>query len=236
MTDIFDITRREFIRNSALLSAGTALGARCGSCRKLHWSRSGSARLCARARVSLRRCLFPQNQPAGSRTGRVTTRPRPRIGMNIFPPLVHVVGHRSRSRKIRLVRLRPHDGPCRKKRNQSGSRRTGWLCSRMGVSASILTPATSEATGSSSTAPYRRAAQLAAFLDCASTIRTCRPLPRPSWWRWSSIIRDHPALFGYDLWNEGTSFGGNPHRMYCYCEGTQAKTARVAQAPLRIPR
>jgi hypothetical protein len=26
MTDIFDITRREFIRNSALLSAGTALG------------------------------------------------------------------------------------------------------------------------------------------------------------------------------------------------------------------
>ena len=26
MTDMFDITRREFIRNSALLSAGTALG------------------------------------------------------------------------------------------------------------------------------------------------------------------------------------------------------------------
>jgi hypothetical protein len=26
MADIFDITRREFIRNSALLSAGTALG------------------------------------------------------------------------------------------------------------------------------------------------------------------------------------------------------------------
>ncbi len=24
--------------------------------------------------------------------------------------------------------------------------------------------------------------------------------------------RNHPALFGYDLWNEGTSFGGNPHR------------------------
>ena len=35
--------------------------------------------------------------------------------------------------------------------------------------------------------------------------------------------RSHPALFGYDLWNEGTSFGGNPHRMYCYCEGTKRK-------------
>src|SRR6201996_5192384 len=35
--------------------------------------------------------------------------------------------------------------------------------------------------------------------------------------------RDHPALFGYDLWNEGTSFGGNPHRMYCYCEGSKRK-------------
>jgi beta-galactosidase len=35
--------------------------------------------------------------------------------------------------------------------------------------------------------------------------------------------RDHPALFGYDIWNEGTSFGGNPHRMYCYCEGSKRK-------------
>ena len=35
--------------------------------------------------------------------------------------------------------------------------------------------------------------------------------------------RNHPALFGYDLWNEGTSFGGNPRRMYCYCEGSKRK-------------
>ncbi len=35
--------------------------------------------------------------------------------------------------------------------------------------------------------------------------------------------RSHPALFGYDLWNENTSFGGNPARMYCYCEGTKQK-------------
>lgn len=35
--------------------------------------------------------------------------------------------------------------------------------------------------------------------------------------------RNHPALFGYDLWNENTSFGGNPTRMYCYCEASKQK-------------
>jgi beta-galactosidase len=35
--------------------------------------------------------------------------------------------------------------------------------------------------------------------------------------------RDHPATFAYDIWNEGTSFGGSPQRMYCYCEGTKRK-------------
>jgi len=35
--------------------------------------------------------------------------------------------------------------------------------------------------------------------------------------------RHHPALFGYDIWNENTSFGGNPTKMYCYCEGTKQK-------------
>jgi beta-galactosidase len=35
--------------------------------------------------------------------------------------------------------------------------------------------------------------------------------------------RNHPALLGYDLWNENTYEGGTPHRMYCYCEGTKKK-------------
>ena len=35
--------------------------------------------------------------------------------------------------------------------------------------------------------------------------------------------RNHPALYGYDLWNENSSFGGNPTKMYCYCEGTKQK-------------
>ncbi|MGB6722812.1 MAG: alpha-amylase family protein [Terracidiphilus sp.] len=35
--------------------------------------------------------------------------------------------------------------------------------------------------------------------------------------------RNHPALFAYDLWNENTSFGGSPARMFCYCDATKQK-------------
>jgi len=35
--------------------------------------------------------------------------------------------------------------------------------------------------------------------------------------------RGHPALLGYDLWNENSYYGGSPNRMYCYCEATKSK-------------
>ncbi len=35
--------------------------------------------------------------------------------------------------------------------------------------------------------------------------------------------KDHPAMWVYDLWNENSYPGGNPQRMYCYCEATQKK-------------
>jgi beta-galactosidase len=35
--------------------------------------------------------------------------------------------------------------------------------------------------------------------------------------------RKHPALLGYDLWNENTSHGGSPTKMYCYCDATRRK-------------
>jgi beta-galactosidase len=35
--------------------------------------------------------------------------------------------------------------------------------------------------------------------------------------------RGHPALFGYDMWNENTSFGGSPTRMYCYCDASKQR-------------
>lgn len=35
--------------------------------------------------------------------------------------------------------------------------------------------------------------------------------------------RNHPALLSYDLWNENTYNGGNPKKMYCYCDATKRK-------------
>jgi beta-galactosidase len=35
--------------------------------------------------------------------------------------------------------------------------------------------------------------------------------------------RNHPALLGYDLWNENTYDDGGPARMYCYCDATKRK-------------
>ena len=35
--------------------------------------------------------------------------------------------------------------------------------------------------------------------------------------------RNHPALLGYDIWNENTMNGGGARKMNCYCEATKAK-------------
>lgn len=35
--------------------------------------------------------------------------------------------------------------------------------------------------------------------------------------------KNHPALLGYDLWNENTYGGGSPRNMYCYCDATKRK-------------
>jgi beta-galactosidase len=35
--------------------------------------------------------------------------------------------------------------------------------------------------------------------------------------------RNHPALLGYDLWNENTYAGGAARKMICYCEGTRMR-------------
>jgi beta-galactosidase len=35
--------------------------------------------------------------------------------------------------------------------------------------------------------------------------------------------RNHPALLGYDLWNENSYGGGAPTKMNCYCDGTKRK-------------
>jgi len=42
--------------------------------------------------------------------------------------------------------------------------------------------------------------------------------------------RNHPALLGYDLWNENTYPGGGGRKMNCYCEGTKRRLREWLQA------
>ena len=42
--------------------------------------------------------------------------------------------------------------------------------------------------------------------------------------------RGHPALLGYDLWNENSMNGGGPRKMNCYCAGTKRKLREWLQA------
>src|ERR1700722_11524499 len=35
--------------------------------------------------------------------------------------------------------------------------------------------------------------------------------------------RNHPALLGYDIWNENTLNGGGARKLNCYCEGSKAR-------------
>ncbi|MCX6628684.1 MAG: beta-galactosidase [Candidatus Solibacter sp.] len=45
--------------------------------------------------------------------------------------------------------------------------------------------------------------------------------------------RNHPALLGYDLWNEHAANGGTPQKMYCYCHATQARFREWLKARYR---
>ncbi len=95
MTDMFDITRRTFLRNSALLTAGTALA---------HAAELPQATEAASPSPSA--LVFPY----GAVYFRKTNPPEPRLGPRPrnrgthrdehFPPLVHVVRHRGRAGQV----------------------------------------------------------------------------------------------------------------------------------------
>jgi beta-galactosidase len=47
--------------------------------------------------------------------------------------------------------------------------------------------------------------------------------------------RNHPALLGYDLWNENTFNGGTPAKMYCYCDASKRKLREWLRARYETP-
>ncbi len=47
--------------------------------------------------------------------------------------------------------------------------------------------------------------------------------------------KNHPALLGYDLWNENTYNGGTPNKMYCFCDATKRKLRDWLRARYQTP-
>ena len=202
MTEMFDITRREFIRNSALLSAGTALGH--AAILPQDAAPHGAPAYVPAPVFPYGAVYFRKTNPPEKDWAR-DHQTAAQVGMNIFrhwfmwSAIEVAPGKYDWSDYDRMMDLAAKNGI------KVVHRRTGWLCSRMGFPQVRPTPATWGATASSWTAPYRRAAQPAAFPGCASTIPKCRPLPRHSWWRWwniTAIIRRCSA----------TTYGTKAHR------------------------
>ena len=90
---------------------------------------------------------------------------------------------------------------------------------------------------------YSGSSATGGFRGSVSTIRRCAPAPESFLKQLATRYKDHPALYGYDLWNEGNTSGGasayfqvassayipNEHRgtnigrMYCYCPSSIAE-------------
>ena len=214
MADIFEITRREFIRNSALLSAGTALG---------------------------QAAVLPQDSgpyvpgpvfPYGAVYFRKTNPPEEdwardhetaaRVGMNIFrhwfmwSAIEVAPGKYDWSDYDRMMDLAAKNGIKVVLEELVGCA-PEWAFRKypharyLGSDGFVVDSTVSESSATGG------------FPGLCLDNPEVQALAQTFLVALVEHYRDHPALFGYDIWNEGTSFGGNPRRMYCYCEGSKRK-------------
>jgi beta-galactosidase len=222
MTDIFDITRREFIRNSALLSAGTALGHAAvlpqNSAAPAAASSSGyvPAPVFPYGAVYFRKTNPPETDWARDHATAA------QVGMNIFrhwfmwSAIEVAPGKYDWSDYDRMMDLAAKNGIKVVLEELVGCA-PEWAFRKypharyLGSDGFVVDSTVSE---SSATGGFPGLCLDNPDVQAAAQTFLVALVEH---------FRGHPALFGYDLWNEGTSFGGNPHRMYCYCEGSKRK-------------
>jgi beta-galactosidase len=222
MTDIFDITRREFIRNSALLSAGTALGHAAvlpqNSAAPAAASSSGyvPAPVFPYGAVYFRKTNPPETDWARDHATAA------QVGMNIFrhwfmwSAMEVAPGKYDWSDYDRMMDLAAKNGIKVVLEELVGCA-PEWAFRKypharyLGSDGFVVDSTVSE---SSATGGFPGLCLDNPDVQAAAQTFLVALVEH---------FRGHPALFGYDLWNEGTSFGGNPHRMYCYCEGSKRK-------------
>src|SRR3984957_19405883 len=215
MSDIFDITRREFIRTSALLTAGTAL-AHAAELPQEPAAAHPSAPVFPYGAVYFRKTNPPPEDWARDHQTAAET------GMNIFrhwfmwSAIEVAPGKYDWSDYDRMMDLAANNGikvvveelvgcaPEWAFRKYSHAR-------YLGSDDFVVNSTVSESSATGG------------FPGLCLDNPDVQALTQTFLVALVEHYRDHPALFGYDLWNEGTSFGGNPHRMYCYCEGSKRK-------------
>jgi beta-galactosidase len=222
MTDIFDITRREFIRNSALLSAGTALGhaavlpQNATAPAAASWSGYVPAPVFPYGAVYFRKTNPPETDWARDHQTAA------QVGMNIFrhwfmwSAIEVAPGKYDWSDYDRMMDLAAKNGIKVVLEELVGCA-PEWAFRKypharyLGSDGFVVDSTVSESSATGG------------FPGLCLDNPDVQALAQTFLVALVQHFRDHPALFGYDIWNEGTSFGGNPHRMYCYCEGSKRK-------------
>jgi beta-galactosidase len=222
MSDISDITRREFIRNSALLSAGTALG------HAAVLPQNPAAPGAASSPAYVPAPVFPYGAVYFRKTNPPETDwardhgTAAQVGMNIFrhwfmwSAIEVAPGKYDWSDYDRMMDLAAKNGIKVVLEELVGCA-PEWAFHKypharyLGSDGFVVDSTVSE---SSATGGFPGLCLDNPEVHAAAQTFLVAMVEH---------FRGHPALFGYDLWNEGTSFGGNPHRMYCYCEGSKRK-------------
>jgi beta-galactosidase len=222
MTDIFDITRREFIRNSALLSAGTALG------HAAVLPQNSTAPGAASSSGYVPAPVFPYGAVYFRKTNPPETdwardhQTAAQVGMNIFrhwfmwSAIEVAPGKYDWSDYDRMMDLAAKNGIKVVLEELVGCA-PEWAFRKypharyLGSDGFVVDSTVSESSATGG------------FPGLCLDNPDVQALAQTFLVALVEHFRDHPALFGYDIWNEGTSFGGNPHRMYCYCEGSKRK-------------
>ena len=222
MTDIFDITRREFIRNSALLSAGTALG------HAAVLPQNSTAPGPASSSGYVPAPVFPYGAVYFRKTNPPETdwardhQTAAQVGMNIFrhwfmwSAIEVAPGKYDWSDYDRMMDLAAKNGIKVVLEELVGCA-PEWAFRKypharyLGSDGFVVDSTVSESSATGG------------FPGLCLDNPDVQALAQTFLVALVEHFRDHPALFGYDIWNEGTSFGGNPHRMYCYCEGSKRK-------------
>ena len=159
----------------------------------------------------------------------------PALG-HVVAPLKSRPANTTGATTIRMMDLAAQNG------HQSGHRRIYYRRARVDVPQVSQRSIPRRATVQCGEQQHRRQQRSTGGFPGLVPRQSRRSAPRPKNFIIALVehYRNHPALLGYDLWNENTYGGGSPTKMYCYCEATKRKLrewlrARYAHAVRRLP-